>query len=68
MRLWNLDHSPAVIAPNLPGVKPGESHDFTVEEIEAGVSGVWSKTDPRKGLEQEKAFKGRRDEKTDMEE
>ena len=65
MRLYNLDHQPAVIDPNELAVMPGESHDFTAGQVEAGIAGVWSKKNPRKGLEQEKAFKGRRDEKTD---
>lgn len=59
--LFNVDHQHAILGPDGPVVAPGESHDFTDVELEAGVAGVWSETDPRAGLVEEKAFKKRRD-------
>jgi hypothetical protein len=61
MRLWNLDHQPVVVENDQPAVLPGESYEFTKEQIEAGVAGNWSDKDPRKGLADEAAFKRRRD-------
>lgn len=60
-KLWNVDHQPAVIAWHLPAIMPGEAHEFTDEQIAAGIAGQWSEQDPRAGLEAEKAFKKRRD-------
>ena len=61
MRLYNVDHQPAVVDPNESATMPGESREFTREEIEAGIGGLWSKDDPRKGLAAERKFKQRRD-------
>ena len=61
-RRWNVDHQHALLDPiNHVVVAPGESHEFTDEEIEAGLAGVWSDTDPRAGLKAEREFKQRRD-------
>lgn len=48
MRLYNRDHQAAIVEQDEPGVRPGESYDFTDEQIAAGISGVWSKGEPRK--------------------
>ena len=61
MRRWNLDHQPVVVDNDEPAVPPGESYDFSKEQLEAGLAGTWSDRDPRKGRAQEKAFKQRRD-------
>lgn len=45
-RLYNVDHSPTSIENGL-AVAPGESYDFTDEQVEAGIAGAWSQTDPR---------------------
>lgn len=64
MRLWNIDHQPAVIDHDEPAVQPGDSYEFTKKQLDAGLTGSWSKTDPRKGLKQEQAFKKGRDEES----
>lgn len=46
-RRWNLDPFPVVVDAELPAIQPGEPHDFTDEQIKAGITGNWSKTDPR---------------------
>jgi hypothetical protein len=61
VRLYNTDHQPAVIDHAQPGVLPGESYEFTDEQIKAGLAGSWSKENPRKGLEQDQRFKSHRD-------
>ena len=61
MRLYNLDHQPTVVDHSEPAVMPGECYDFTKEQVAAGLSGSWSKDDPRKGLRQEREFKRARD-------
>jgi hypothetical protein len=61
VRLYNTDHQPAVVDHAQPAVQSGESHEFTDEQIHAGLAGSWSEEDPRKGLEQEQRFKSRRD-------
>lgn len=60
-KLYNIDHQPTVVDHGKPAVGPGESYDFTKEQIEAGLTGVWSEEDPRKGLKQEREFKRTRD-------
>lgn len=61
---WNVDHQHALIDPlNYITVAPGEPHEFTDEQIAAGIAGQWSEEDPRAGLDAEKAFKKRRDAK-----
>ena len=67
MRRWNVDHQPAIVDHNIPAVMPGESYEFTEEQIEAGLTGMWSETDPRGGLKKERAFKRDRDAKADAE-
>lgn len=62
-KLFNLDHSPVVVNRNERAVLPGESHDFTDEEIAAGLAGLWGDEDPRKGLKAEREFKRKRDAK-----
>lgn len=42
MRRWNADHQPAVVNHDEPAVMPGESYDFTQEQLDAGLAGVWS--------------------------
>lgn len=59
-KLYNVDHQTAVIDQDQPGVQPGESYNFTDEQIEAGLTGSWSETDPKAGAGEEKKFKGRR--------
>jgi hypothetical protein len=44
--LYNVDHLPVVVVNNAPAVKPGESYDFTDEQVEAGITGRWSETRP----------------------
>lgn len=56
---FNVDHQTQII--NGVGVLPGASHDFSDEDIAAGIAGQWSQDDPRQGLPQERAFKRRRD-------
>ena len=60
-KLWNLDHQPVVLDWNERAVMPGESHEFTDEQITAGLAGHWGDEDPRAGLEAERAFKHKRD-------
>lgn len=45
--LYNVDHLPVVVVNNAPAIRPGESYDFTDEQVEAGITGRWSETDPR---------------------
>jgi hypothetical protein len=61
---WNVDHQHALLDP-ISGlvVAPGESYEFTDEQIEAGLAGSWSEEDPRAGLDAEREFKRRRDAK-----
>jgi hypothetical protein len=64
-KLFNVDHQTAVIDPiESIAVQPGESYDFTDEQVAAGLAGSWSDEDPRAGLKAERAFKKRRDAKT----
>lgn len=58
---WNVGPSPLVLDWNHPAVLPGDSHDFTDEQIDAGIAGDWSETDPRAGLSDEQVFKRARD-------
>lgn len=67
MKLYNVGHQTAVIDHDHPGVRPGESYDFTEEQIEAGIAGEWSEENPRKGRGKERAFKERRDGKAPAE-
>lgn len=61
-KLFNTDHQAAVLNwIEHVVVQPGESHDFTDEEIAAGLAGSWSETDPRAGLSAEQEFKRLRD-------
>ena len=60
-KLFNVGPHPAVIHWHEPAVMPGESYDFTDEQVASGLAGAWSENDPRAGLEAEKAFKKRRD-------
>jgi hypothetical protein len=60
---WNVDHQPHVIRYDQRAVMPGESYEFTTEQIKAGLAGQWSEEDPRAGLDAEKKFKQKRDEK-----
>lgn len=60
---FNTDHQPQVLSWQEPAVMPGDSHEFTDEEIAAGLPSCWSETDPRAGLEGEKRFKAKRDAK-----
>lgn len=60
-KLFNLDHSPVVVDYSERAVMPGESYDFTDEQVAAGIAGQWSEEDPRAGLEAERAFKQKRD-------
>ena len=63
MKLFNTDSQPVVISWSEKAVLPGESYDFTDEQIAAGIAGSWSEDDPRAGLPAEKEFKSRRDSK-----
>ena len=59
---FNTDHQAAVLDwIEHVVVQPGESHEFTDEEIAAGLAGSWSETDPRAGLSEEQEFKRLRD-------
>ena len=57
---FNTDHQHAVIDAET-AVAPGECHEFSEEQIEAGLTGSWSDTDPREGLADEQVFKLARD-------
>lgn len=50
--------------PENPAVAPGEAHDFTDDEA-ASIDAEWSATDPHAGLAAEKAWKAKRDNKTE---
>lgn len=60
---YNVDHQVAIVNHGEDVVNPGESFDFTDEQIEAGLGGSWSELNPRRGLEDERAFKAKRDSK-----
>lgn len=45
-RFFNIDHSPVSIE-NGPAVMPGDTYDFTDEQVAAGIAGLWSENDPR---------------------
>jgi hypothetical protein len=60
VRLFNADHAPAVVDIGRPAIPPGWGYDFTDAQVEAGITGLWSKEDPREGLAQERAFRARR--------
>lgn len=45
--LFNVDHLPVVLENDAPAIEPGASYDFTDEQVEAGIAGVWSEDDPR---------------------
>ena len=67
-KLFNVGHQHAVIDQiRGPVIAPGDSHEFTDEQVEAGIAGDWSDTDPRAGLKAEREFKKRRDAKTNAE-
>jgi hypothetical protein len=59
--LWNVGPGPVVLDWSSPAIQPGDSHEFTDEQVDAGIAGDWSDKDPRSGLEAEKAFKQKRD-------
>jgi hypothetical protein len=40
-KFTNGDHQPVVVNHDLPAVQPGESYDFTNEQVDAGLTGVW---------------------------
>lgn len=61
MKLFNLDHQTAIVDHGAHAVKPGKAHEFTAEQIAAGITGLWSEQDPRAGLAAEREFKQRRD-------
>lgn len=62
MKLFNTDHQAAVLSwIEHVVVQPGESHEFTDEEIAAGLAGSWSEEDPCAGLSEEQEFKRLRD-------
>jgi hypothetical protein len=60
-KMYNVDHAPRVIVHGERAVMPGEAHDFTDEQVAAGVAGLWSEKNPRAGLAAERAFKRKRD-------
>ena len=43
-RLYNVDHQPLVVHPAVSAIQPGESFDFSDEQIAAGIGGLWSTT------------------------
>jgi hypothetical protein len=49
-RLFNADHQAQMVDPDQPAVQPGESHEFTDEQVQAGLTGIWKEGPPRKGL------------------
>ena len=61
--LYNYDSQTAVLYNESPGVLPGESREFSDEELAAGWAGMdrWSDKDPRRGLADERAWKKERD-------
>jgi hypothetical protein len=50
MRLYNIDHLPAVVDNNAPAVMPGDAHDFTDEQAQR-LTGLWSEEDPRRTVD-----------------
>lgn len=46
-RLYNLEPYPVVPNMHALAVLPGESYDFTDEQVTAGITGQWSENDPR---------------------
>lgn len=44
--LFNHDHQAAIVDHGETAVLPGESHEFSDEEVEAGIAGSWSSTPP----------------------
>ena len=58
---FNLDHCPVVLNWQESAIMPGASHEFTDEQIAAGLTGLWGEEDPRAGLAAERAFKQKRD-------
>lgn len=58
---YNIDHQPQIVEHGKRAVMPGGMHNFTDEQVAAGLTGSWSAENPRKGLKAEKAFKERRD-------
>lgn len=50
--------------PESKSVPPGEGFDFS-DEAAASIGVEWSTEDPREGLVEEKAFKAKRDSKTE---
>lgn len=62
-RFFNIDHSPVSVE-NGPAVMPGDTYDFTDEQVAAGIAGRWSENDPRGGVRQEPAVEQVRDEQT----
>ena len=67
--LFNTDSQARLVDPlrDERAVMPGESYDFTDEQVAAGIAGSWSEEDPRAGLPAEKEFKSRRDRKATAE-
>lgn len=61
-RRYNTDHQHAVLDLDT-SVAPGAPHEFTDEQLEAGLTGSWSEENPRAGLEDEQEFKRLRDAK-----
>ena len=59
--LYNIEAGGQILDPNERAVMPGESHEFSDEEIEHGIPAGWSETDPRAGLPAEQAWKATRD-------
>jgi hypothetical protein len=61
---FNIDHSPACVE-NGPAVMPGETYDFTDEQVAAGIAGCWSENDPSRGTRQQQpVLEQARDEQT----
>lgn len=63
-RLFNIDHSPVSVE-NGPAVMPGETYDFTDEQVAVGIAGLWSENDPRRGIRQKLAVKRATDNQTE---
>jgi hypothetical protein len=43
---WNIDHQPLVIHPQLPAIQPGQSYDFSDEQVANGIGGLFSEEPP----------------------
>lgn len=60
--LFNADHQAAIVDHGETVVLPGGTHEFTDEEVEAGITGSWSPTAPPPIEEAPKKDRGKKSE------